>query len=160
MSDAVLDSARRLTEHAVAELRTVVDGLPAPALDWQPAGPETNSIAVLATHAMNATRALCQVAAGLPMPTRDRQAEFRATAGDAARLLEVIGELAADCFASLDSIAPEDWNASRSWIRGNGEVTEMSTAYAVMHAVEHLRGHVDQASLTRHLWEHRAERSG
>jgi hypothetical protein len=32
-------------------------------------------------------------------------------------------------------------------------VVDLTAAYALMHAVEHLRGHVDQASLVRHVWE-------
>jgi hypothetical protein len=156
MTDPFTTAARKVATDAFEELRRVVDGIPAEALDWQPAGPETNSIAVLVTHAMNSTRLWLKFAAGLPLPTRDRDAEFGAKSSDPAALLRLIDDMAADCGAALDSAGTVDWSISRPWKRASGEVVEVSPAYAVLHGVEHLRGHVDQASLTRHLWEARA----
>lgn len=153
MTDPVVATARELATDAFKDLRAIVDGLPAAALDWRPAGPETNSIAVLATHSMSSTRLWLHVAAGLPLPARDRDAEFRATAADSAVLLGLIDSLSADCFAALDAANSVEWDAPREWKRANGEVIALTAAYAVMHAIEHLRGHVDQASLTRHVWE-------
>ena len=158
MPDAVLGTTRELASGAFKDLRAVVAGLPADARDWRPAGPETNSIAVLATHSMNSTRLWLTVAAGLPRPPRDRDAEFRATGSDPTTLLDLIDALATECGVALDAAAGTDWGSPREWTRGDGEVIRLTAAYAVMHAVEHLRGHVDQASLTRHLWEASHER--
>ncbi|HLE38915.1 MAG TPA: DinB family protein [Acidimicrobiia bacterium] len=155
MTDPVLTAARKVAIDAFDELRRVIDGIPADALDWRPAGPETNSIAVLVTHSMNSTRLWLRVAAGLPLPARDRNAEFGAKSNDPAALLRLIDDLAADCMASLDTTEPIDWGALHPWKRASGEVVEFTAAYALIHGVEHLRGHTDQASLTRHLWEGR-----
>jgi hypothetical protein len=153
MTDAVLATARELASDAFADLAGVVAGLPAGALDWRPAGPETNSIAVLATHAMSSTRLWLHFAVGLSLPTRDRAAEFAVTGTDPAALADLIDRLAADCLAALDTVDVVDWNTARPWTRASGEVVDLTAAYALMHAVEHLRGHVDQASLVRHVWE-------
>ncbi|OFW67371.1 MAG: hypothetical protein A2Z12_06640 [Actinobacteria bacterium RBG_16_68_21] len=155
MTDAILTAARQLAEGAFTELRTVVTGLPGEALDWRPAGPETNSIAVLATHSMNSTRLLLHQAMGLALPERDRDAEFRATATDPAALLSLIDTLGEECLAVLAPEATVDWSGPRQRKRSDGTVLESSAGHALLHAVEHLRGHVDQASLTRHLWEER-----
>ncbi len=39
--------------------------------------------------------------------------------------------------------------------RGGDAPPEVPAAYALIHATEHLRGHVDQISLIRQLWETR-----
>ena len=152
MTDPIIEAANRVTGEAFNVLRRTVDGLPAEALNWRPAGDETNSIAVLTTHAMHATRVLLQMATGLPQPPRDRSAEFAATADGPASLLQLIEDLATDCTATLDAAGPVDWNEMRRRTRDDGEVVEMSAAYALIHAVDHLRGHTDEASLTRHMW--------
>lgn len=156
MTDPLLAAARKVVTEAFDELRRAVDGLPGEALDWRPAGPETNSLAVLVTHAMNSTRLWMRVAVGLPIPKRDREAEFGAKSADPADLLRLIDELAVESTTALDSVETVDWSALHPWKRASGEVVEFTTAYALIHGVEHLRGHADQASLTRHLWEAQA----
>lgn len=152
MTDPFVPAARRAIGEAVDTLRRVVDGLPAEGLNWVPAGDETNSIAVLTTHAMHATRLLLHVAAGLPPPPRDRASEFAATADDSAALLRLIDDVAGDCARALDAAETVDWSVVRRRTRDGGEVVEMSAAFALIHAVDHLRGHADEASLTRHVW--------
>ncbi len=156
MTDPIIEAAHRVTGDAFDVLRRVVDGLPAEALNWRPAGDQTNSIAVLTTHAMQSTRFLVRMAVGLPELSRDRSAEFTATADDPASLLQLIEDLAADCAAALDSAGPVDWGELRQRTRDDGEVVETSASYYLIHAVEHLRGHADEASLTRHMWTARS----
>ncbi|MEK7251934.1 MAG: DinB family protein [Actinomycetota bacterium] len=155
MTDPLLVAARRAVTESFDELRRSVDGLPGPALDWRPAGTDTNSLAVLVTHSMNSTRLLMRVAVGLPPPKRDREAEFQAKSADPAALLAMIDDLAVEITTALDSVETVDWSALEGWTRASGEVVEFTRAYALIHGAEHLRGHVDQASLTRHLWEGR-----
>ncbi|MCH7809604.1 MAG: hypothetical protein IH863_03380, partial [Chloroflexi bacterium] len=47
MTDSITLSARFVLKEALGELRAAVEGVPAGALNWRPAGEETNSIAVL-----------------------------------------------------------------------------------------------------------------
>jgi hypothetical protein len=138
-------------------LRSVVEAVPAEALNWRPGGEETNSIAVLVTHAAYSTRMLLAMALGLPMLPRDRPAEFAAHAEDGESLLRLVDGLSAECLAALDSAGPIHWGALRQRERDNGEIVQIPAADALFHAVEHLRGHADEASLTRHLWLTRSQ---
>src|SRR3970040_1939266 len=154
--DPVLASARHLVGESLKELRSSIEGLPAEALNWRPASDATNSIAVLATHTVYATRLWLSMAMGAPLPERDRDSEFRASVDDSAALLRLVDELAKDCLAVLRSAEEVDWAAMRKTAgRGGDAPPEVTAAYALVHATEHLRGPVDQISLTPRLWEGR-----
>lgn len=157
MTDPHLTAARKLADDAFDVLRGAVFGLPAEALDWAPPFDGANSITVLATHAMHATRLLLSLAVGLPAPARDREGEFAARAVGPDEMLNMIESLAGDCHAALDTSEPIDWGTVRQFRRADGTVRELTAAFALMHAVDHLRGHADEAALTRHLWEACAE---
>ena len=153
MPDPCVEAARRAIAQGADTLRRAARDLPANALNWRPANPEdTNTIAVLATHAMHATRVLLSMAAGLPAPSRDRAGEFAAVADGPETVLALIDGLAAECDALLDTMAGIDWGAMRQRRRDDGSISEMSAAEALLFAVTHLRGHADEAALTRHLW--------
>ena len=155
-TDPLLASARYLVGESLKELRSSIEGLPVEALNWRPAGDATNSIAVLATHSVYATRLWLSMAMGAPLPERDRDSEFRASVDDSAALLRLVDELARDCLAVLRPSEEVDWAAMRKTAgRGGDAPPEVAAAYALLHATEHLRGHVDQAGLTRRLWEAR-----
>lgn len=152
--DPVLESARYLVGESLAELRASLDGLPLQALNWRPGGDATNSIAVLATHTAHSTRLWLNIAMGTPLPDRDRDAEFRASATDADAFRRIVGGLADDCLAALQAADAVDWTTMRATQgRGGNAPPEIPAAYALIHATEHLRGHVDQVSLMRRLWE-------
>ena len=156
MPDPLLASARDLVGESVTELRSSIQGLPVEALNWRPAGEQTNSIAVLATHTLHSTRMWLSMAMGAPLPERDRDSEFRVAATDAAALLRLVDKLSEDCRVVLRSAEDMDWAAPRrTQGRGGDAPAEVSAAFALIHATEHLRGHVDQISLTRQLWEQR-----
>lgn len=152
MSDPIIGAAREAIEKGFDTLRRVVGGLQAEALNWRPAGEETNSIAVQVTHAVHATRLLLHLAIGAPPPPRDRPAEFAATADGPAPLLKVIDDFAVDCGSVLDVAGSVDWGETRERKRSSGEIVERSAASYLIQAVTHLRGHADEASLTRHMW--------
>jgi hypothetical protein len=155
MTDHVLESARRLVLQSLNELRASIDGLPAEALNWRPT-PETNSLSMLIAHAMGATRLWLRMAMGLSLPERDRDSEFRARFRGPLDLLRFIDEMSQDCVAALDSADPVDWSAMRETAgRGGNAPPRVPAAYALIHATEHLRGHVDQVSLMRQLWSER-----
>ena len=151
MTDPIIEATRRVIGDAFDTLRTVVDGLPAEALNWRPAGEDdTNSIAVQITHGLHATRRLLNFATDHPQQApRDREAEFGANVDGMESLLRLIDEVDADCTTTLDNADVSDWGEMRR-LRSSGG--ELSAAFLIIHAAEHLRGHADEASLTRHLW--------
>jgi Protein of unknown function (DUF664) len=157
--DPTLAAARDLFDEAVAQLRGSIDGSSDEVVNRRPAGDETNSIAVLATHAMLSTRMWFACAIGTPAPDRDRPAEFRASAG-VAELLSLVERLAEECRAILAAEETFDPRAEREEPRTSpdapltGERT--TAAWALMHALEHLHEHAGQAALTRQVLERSA----
>jgi hypothetical protein len=154
MPDPTIEAARGILDGSLNEIREAIVGLPPDALGWRPAGEEdTNSIVVLTVHAMHSTRWWLSVALGAAEPERDRPSEFRASAADADELLSFFDPMAADCRA----LVAEDPVFEPGRVRpdpGTGDDTG-TAAWALLHALEHLREHVAQASLTRQLWEAR-----
>ena len=90
MPDPLLTSARDILRRARVDMAAAIEGLPPDALNWRPAGDDTNSIAVLATHSLESTRTWLSVAVGDPAPDRNRPTEFEATAADADELLAFV----------------------------------------------------------------------
>lgn len=154
--DPVLESARYLVGESLAELSASLNGLPVDALNWRPTD-GTNSLASIATHTVLATRLWLRMAMGLPLPERDRDAEFRAAPSDADEFRWFAEGASNECMEALHSADAVDWTAMRATQgRGGDAPPEVPAAYALIHATEHLRGHVDQISLIRQLWEHRS----
>jgi hypothetical protein len=155
-SDPVLESARKLVAESLHELTASVNGLTVGALNWRPAE-GANSIAVTVTHALGATRLWLHIAMGLPLPDRDRDAEFHAVAQSAEGFAEFVMGMANNCLEALEAEPPADWAAARQTLgRGGDAPPAVTAAYALVHATEHLRGHVDQVTMLRTLWEARA----
>jgi hypothetical protein len=157
MADATVTAAREIFEGSIEGLHRAVDGLTPEALNWRPAGDDTNPIAVLVVHAMGSTRSWLAVAFGAPLPDRDRPAEFRTVADDATDLGAHVDRMAEDCrrlFDGVDVFDPEMMRASHART-SSGEVEVVSGAWALLHAVEHLSEHVGHAQLTRQLWDRR-----
>ena len=149
--DPVAAAARRAVADAFEVLSGAVRGLDPAQLDARPAGPDTNSIAVLAAHASGSSRLHIALALGMEPPARDRPAEFATKAVSADQILDLLAAAATECVAHLDSATAIDWGATRVWKRPDGTSTEMTAAWALLHGVEHLRGHADEAALTRHV---------
>ena len=153
--DPVLESARYLVGESLAELSAWLNDLPVDALNWRPTD-GANSMASIATHTVLATRLWLRMAMGLPLPERDRDAEFRAAPSDADEFRRFAEGASNECIEALQSADQVDWSAMRPTRgRGGDAPPEVSAAYALIHATEHLRGHVDQISLLRQLLEHR-----
>jgi hypothetical protein len=156
MPDPTLTAAREIIEESIEGIRGAISGLPADALNWLPSQDGTNPIAVLAVHAMHSTRSWLAVAVGAPLPARDRDAEFRTVVDDPGELLETVDGLAEDCRALLAVDAFEPGVMRESHLRASsGRAEVVSGAWALLHAVEHLREHMGHAQLTRQLWEGR-----
>ena len=156
MTDPMVAAARPMFEICVADMRACIEGASPEALNWRPAGEETNSIAVLAVHAITSSRTWLSVAVGAPEPERDRDAEFRMEATDAGELLATFDRIAADSRAVLATEGSIDWAAERTPNRRPGSAPPTITAgWTLLHALEHLREHVAHLQLTRQLWDAR-----
>jgi hypothetical protein len=152
MPDPILTSARAVLRAARDDLRAAIDGLPAGALNWRPAGDDTNSIASLTSHSLLSARAWLSVAVGVPVRDRDRDSEFQVTATGAGELLAFADGLFEECLDLIDKDRVVDWGAIRQhWDPGRG--IEVFAAWALIHALEHLREHVGHVGLTRQLWD-------
>ena len=156
MTDTFLTSVRFVVQQDLADLLAAVDGLPGEALDWKPAGADTNSIAVLVTHVLHSTRSWLSVAVGAPLPDRDRESEFRVKSDDPAALADFMHDFSRQIMALLDNAGEVDWSATRKTHARPGNAPEQVPAsWGVLHAIEHLREHIAHVGLTRQLWEAR-----
>ena len=155
MSDIFTQSAKHVLTEAMGDMRSAIEGAPPDALNWRPAGDDTNSIAVLAIHVMNSTRWWLSTATGAPLPHRNREEEFIATAPTAATLLATVDEMHADCVQLLNPAEQVDWSAKRATRAGPDDdgPSEVPAAWALLHALTHLREHTGQLLLTRQLWD-------
>jgi hypothetical protein len=148
-SDPMLEAARSIVDESLDAMRAAIVGASAQVLNGRPAGDDTNPIAVLVVHALSSTRWWLSTALGEPIPERDRPAEFLTTVSSADELLDVFDPLAADCRALLSIDTAFDPGAIREDPRDGDRVT---AAWALIHAIEHLREHVAHAELTRQLF--------
>jgi Protein of unknown function (DUF664) len=146
--DPMLQAAASIVDESLEAMRGAIVGASADQLNRRPAGEETNPVAVLVVHALSSTRWWLSVALDQPLPERDRPSEFLTAVGSADELLEAFDPLAADCRALLSLDVAFDPGAIREDPRDGDRVT---AAWALLHAVEHLREHVGHAELTRQL---------
>ena len=149
MPDPTVEAARSVVEDGLAGVREAVAGATAEMLNWRPAGPDSNSAAVLAVHGLSSTRHWLSIALGVPPPDRDRPSEFRAQVSDPDELLGFVDRTSADIrrlFELPDGYEPgllrEDEGTTAAW--------------ALVHAAEHLKEHVGHLQLTRQLWQERS----
>ena len=154
MTDPTIEAARDILADSLVELRAAVDGCSAEELNRRPAGDETNPLAVLVTHAMQSTRSWLSLATGAPLPERDRPSEFTVVVDDAGGFLAWFDTIGAECRALLDGDVAYDPAATGTapW-RTSGSDEPVTAAWALLHALEHLREHVGHAQLTRQLME-------
>ncbi len=153
MSDPFLAAAREILDLVLEEFREAISRATPEMLNERPGGEGTNSITVLSLHAMHSTRSWLAAAVGAPRPARNRADEFVATMPDDATLLSFMESMQADCQRLLDEARDIDWSAMReTHVRPGGDMpTQVTAAWALMHAIEHLREHVGHVGLTRQL---------
>lgn len=151
MADPTVEAAADVLRTALDDLRTAVEGLSADDLNRRPAA-DTNAIAVIVTHAMHSTRAWLSLGVGADPPARDRPAEFVARASGDADLLRFLDAMAADCHALLDGATYDPERTGLApWRTGPEAEQPVTAAWALVHALAHLREHVGHAQLTRQL---------
>lgn len=145
--EAVAEAASTVLEEIHADLRRIVAGLPAKALNWAP-GPDTNSIAVLVTHLLGAEHYWLAAAAGRPI-ARERDAEFQAHADAATVLLAQIEAADRRNPDLIRAITAETLASTVTDHHGR----QSNGAWCLLHALEHAGQHRGQSALTRQLWE-------
>ena len=147
MSDPLLPADIQAFLHEGHDvMRTLVAGLPASALDWKP-GEETNSIAALVSHALDAERHLTSAVADLSLP-RDREAAFRVEGLTGDELVALIDAAERDVDGNLGLVTPD--RLETMIVRPNRADTG---ARWLIRAAAHSREHIGQANLTRQLAE-------
>ncbi|HEY7477894.1 MAG TPA: DUF664 domain-containing protein [Actinomycetota bacterium] len=150
MTDPVLVAARAVLDEGLDGLRRSVGGATVELLNRRPAVDETNSIAVIVTHALHSTRAWLSLGVGVEPPPRDRPAEFRTVVDDVDAFLASVDAITADCRALVDDASafePERTGVA-TW---TPEPQTVTAAWALLHALEHLGEHAAHAQLTRQV---------
>lgn len=151
MSDpiaAVRESIRQILQTQHAGWREIVTGLGPDALNWKPGG-DTNSIAVLLSHALDAERFLLATSVDTEID-RDRDAKFRVSASSADELLALVDQTERDVDGYLDALT--SGHLSREITRTTRSHTG---SWWLLHAIEHSCEHLGQAALTKQMWEQR-----
>jgi uncharacterized damage-inducible protein DinB len=155
--DPLLAAGGATVRRTFAEMRQTIAEFPRDALNWKPAGEDTNSVAVLTTHSLHSTRSWLCTALGEQLPERDRDSEFRVAEDDRDALLALFDEMTLQCTALFDSPRDVGWAAiRRTHTRPDAsDAIQVPAAWALLHAIEHLREHLGQMQLTRQLWDQR-----
>lgn len=148
--EAVRESTREILQDQKASMREIVTGLSAEALNWKPGievDAETNSIAQMLSHALDAERFLLAAAIDETVD-RDREAHFRQIVSSADEMLALIDQVETEVEGFLGRMTAEHLAAevARPGRSHNG-------AWWLLHAVEHSREHIGQAYLTRQMYE-------
>jgi hypothetical protein len=146
-SDPVIAGTFDVLQESLGEIRKGVAGLSVAELNARPAGGNTNSIAVIAAHALGSTRSWLALAFGQPQPQRDRAAEFKTVAdADFANSTE---QMIMSIFALLDGAT---WDPNLSGVPAwNDAGVTKSAPYSLGHALSHLGEHVGHLHMTREL---------
>ena len=156
MTDFIVEAARDVLGEGLDELRLAIADLDPEALNQRPAGDDTNALAVIVAHALASTRSWLSLATSLPLPPRDRPAEFRTVAD--AGFAAWVDERIAECRALLAGDVAFDPAVARSapWRLADAD-EPVTAAWAMLHALSHLHEHVGHAHVTRDLLLRRDE---
>src|SRR3989304_8276703 len=93
--DPLLAAGVATVRRTFADMRQTIAEFSPEALNWKPAGDDTNSVAVLTKHSLHSTRSWLCTALGEPLPDRDRDAEFRVAEDNPEALLRLFDEMTA-----------------------------------------------------------------
>lgn len=151
IGEVVLDQIKAVN----GELREALKGLDSEALNWRPAGEDTNSLYVLASHMIGVQRSMVALAANRTVE-RDRDAEFAAVGDSVDTILASLDDAEREIEIWLETTSSAGLLTERRTMFGSRDVVAFEPlAYALRHLGEH-GGH---AGLTRQLWnQHVSER--
>jgi uncharacterized damage-inducible protein DinB len=133
------------------DLLQTIDGLPQEALDWMP-GNDMNSINALVAHLTGAERFLIGMVVD-EAPIRDREAEFKTQGLNINELKALITGTDEIVQKVLMRIKLDDLNSKHINPRNQKTIT---TAWGILHALEHTAIHSGHLQITRQLWEQRS----
>jgi len=146
-----VESYLTLLDDLRGQVRDLIAGLPAEALNWRPlAGSEehaTNSLAVLATHIAGAEHYWIGEVVGRLPATRDRDAEFttEAASDDALnRLLARAGEESREVLSTLGAAELEEVRETRG--------RTVPVRWCILHVIDHTALHLGHMQITYQLW--------
>jgi hypothetical protein len=151
MVSALFDAYLEIMAALHDEIKKSIAGLPAQALDWVP-GPEMNSLAVLIVHTAGSERFWIGDV-GMREPSgRDREAEFVMKGLSEKELVDRLDGSLAYAREALARLLESELGDQR-FPQGRAEVT---VAWGLLHALEHLGIHVGHIQMVRQLWDKRS----
>jgi hypothetical protein len=145
--DPIVAKLEELFRSIHAQLRDEVREVSTEELNWKPA-PETNSIAALVVHTLGSEAEVWRVAANVK-GNRDRDAEFRVTADDAASLLRELDQ--ADSY--LEALAPRVTAQDLGEVRARGEREPQTSLHWLVTNYGHAREHLGHIQLTKQVYD-------
>jgi len=130
----------------------LIAGLPADALNWRPVEGQddydTNSLAVMASHAAGAEHFWIYEIIGRRPPTRDRDAEFVTVVDGPEPLLKKLYATGEETVEIMAELTVADLDATReAWGR------TASVRWSILHVIEHTALHLGHMQLTYQLWQ-------
>lgn len=143
--EPIAEAALAIAKTGHQAFREAVQRANGSALNWQPAA-ETSSVYMLVHHALNAEKRWLARAVGQEF-LYEREADFQLRGDTPADLLRRIDQADADVSDYLSRLRPTD--LTRRIVYRDQEV---SGAWAVIHALEHVREHVGHIDLTLQVW--------
>lgn len=127
----------------------ILASAPREAWNWVPAGDETNSLYVIATHVIGSEHGWIFEILGRGEQTRNRPAEFQAKGNslDALRAeYERVGNATREIFEKLTEQDLTDTRHRESH-------DDVTARWIILHVIEHSSEHLGQMELTKQLWE-------
>ena len=148
--------ALQVTRESLAFLRTAIDDLPQAALEWKPL-PEANSLTVLVSHAISATRFFLRAGSGYvgsitEYRSGERADAFAAIGVSKEDLLDLIDRFVDEATAILGEGTDEHLTGDVEMPTDNLPVPTRNGAGTLMAAIGHLREHVGHIQLMHDLW--------
>jgi uncharacterized damage-inducible protein DinB len=132
------------------QISDLISQAPAEGLNWRPIEGEddhaTNSLAVMAAHVAGAEQHWIAEVIGRWPATRQRDAEFKTVAEDAAGLIEKLNLNAGVSRQILSALSADDLDGSR-------EVHDrtVSVRWAILHVIDHTALHLGHMQITYQL---------
>jgi hypothetical protein len=133
------------------QAKTLLEGLPPEALDWQPIRGEgelaTNSLAVIAVHLAGSQTYWMKEIIGRTPIQRDREAEFATKGVSPAELkarLDTAGKIAEEILSPLTESQLEEGRKFRD--------KPITVRGGVLQVIDHVAQHIGHMQLTRQLW--------
>ena len=136
------------------EMNTVLESLPAEALDWNP-GVEMNSLAVLIVHLTGAARYWVGDVVMGESSQRVRDEEFKAKGWTTAALKERVDQTFEYIQGALEKLDRSQLEEMRISPR---DLQPYSVVWALAHALEHTALHVGHIQITVQFWKIKQEK--